>query len=126
MISWAVRTSGTFTRQIFFNYLSKNVDTYPGRNSIFILDGARIHCHPNITNYLRSLELIVIFLPSYCPFYNPIEIIFGLCKKRMKNTYREGYNLLLAVASTMNEFTNFDSTNLFLKCGYNFDPTKNL
>lgn len=135
-IQASYQTEGTFTRKSFFDYvrdyaLSKKVATYPGRHSVFILDGARIHCDPNITAYLRSLGLVVIFLPAYCPFYNPIEIVFGLCKKFMKKTYKEGVdNLLLTVASTMMKFTNYDSTNLFLKCGYNyngtFDPTKNM
>lgn len=88
------QTEGTFTRKIFFDYLSdfalsKKVETYPGCHSVFIMDGARIHCDPNITAYLRSLGLVVIFLPAYCPFYNPLEIIFGLCKKLMKKNYRE-------------------------------------
>lgn len=129
------QTEGTFTRKIFFDYLrdfalSDKVRTYPGQHSVFILDGARIHCDPNITTYLRSLGLIVIFLPAYCPFYNPIEIIFGLCKRSMKKTYNEGDDLQLTVARTMTKFTIFDSTALFNKCGYNFngtfDPTKNM
>lgn len=129
------QTEGTFTRKIFFDCvrdfaLSQNVRTYPGRQSIFILDGARIHCDRNITTYLRSLGLVVIFLPAYCPFYNPIEIIFGLCKKFMKKIYKENDELLNVVASTMMKFGNFDSTKLFLKCGYNyngtFDPTRNM
>lgn len=129
------QTDGTFTRKIFFKYvrdfaLSTKVKTYPGQHSVFIMDGARIHCDPNITTYLRSLGVIVVFLPAYCPFYNPVEIVFGLCKKYMKKTYREGDDLLLTVASTMTKFTNYDSTNLFLKCGYkyngSFDPTTNM
>lgn len=60
------QTEGTFTRKIFFDKLrdfalSKKVQTYPGRHSIFIMEGARIHCDPNITTYLRSLGLIVMF-----------------------------------------------------------------
>lgn len=129
------QTEGTFSRKIFFDHLkdfalSDNVRTYPGRHSVFIMDGARIHCDANITTYLRSLGLIVVFLPAYCPFYNPIEIVFGLCKRRMKKTYREGSDLQLAVASTMYEFTDYDATSLFEKCGYkydgSFDPMKNL
>lgn len=129
------QTEGTFTRKIFFDNvkdfaLSKNVQTYPGRHSVFIMDGARIHCDSNITTYLRSLGLIVIFLPAYCPFYNPVEIVFGLCKKYMKKTYQEGSDLLLTVANVMMKFTDHDSTPLFLKCGYNYDgsfnPMKNM
>lgn len=119
-IKAAYQTEGTFTRKIFFSNVrdfarSKHVQTYPGRQSVFIMDGARIHCDSNITTYLRSLGLIVIFLPAYCPFYNPVEIIFGLCKKYMMKTYREGSDLLMTVASVMTDFTNYDATSLFLK-----------
>ncbi|OWZ04489.1 Serine/threonine-protein kinase [Phytophthora megakarya] len=51
----------------------KTVHQYPGRGSVWILDGAKIHCHPDIVYYLRSLGIISIFLPCYCPFYNPID-----------------------------------------------------
>ena len=45
-------TDGTFNRSRFVSccrefVLSGNVQQYPGRRSIWILDGARIHCHPN-------------------------------------------------------------------------------
>lgn len=129
------QTDGTFTRKKFFANvrdfaLSNKVQTFPGRHSVFIMDGARIHCDPNITTYLRSLGIVVIFLPAYCPFYNPVEIIFGLCKRSMKKTYKEGSDLMYTVASTVMKFNNYDSTALFLKCGYNyngtFNPMKNM
>lgn len=75
-IKASYQTEGTFTRQTFFKYtrdfaLSKNVQTYPGRQSVFILDGARIHCDSHITTYLRSLGLIVIFFAGVLSFLQP-------------------------------------------------------
>ena len=69
-------TEGTFNRLKFFNYLKELIESgaiqkYPGRNSIWIMDGARIHCHENIVYYLRLCGIIPLFLPAYCPFYNP-------------------------------------------------------
>lgn len=127
------QTEGTFTCQKFFDCcrqlaLSGKCQRYPGRNSVWILDGAKIHCDANIISYLRSLGIVPIFLPPYCPMYNPIEILFGLCKKNMKRNYEESTkNLEVFVATTMLKFRNFNATKVFRKCGYapngTFDPT---
>lgn len=82
------KTDGTFTRVKFFECckefaLGGLCQKYPGRNSVWILDGAKIHCHPSIIRYLRSLGILPIFLPPYTPFFNPIEIIFGVVKKHL-------------------------------------------
>lgn len=120
-------TEGTFDREKFVEYirdfaLSGRVQQHPGRHSVMILDGARIHCHHAIIEYLRDLGIIPIFLPAYCPFFNPIEIVFGLVKKRLRRRYSEGSisanNLVTVIASIMQEFTKFDCRNLFKKCGY--------
>lgn len=71
-------TEGTFNRLKFFENckdfaLSGICQKHPGRNSVWILDGAKIHCHASIIRYLRSLGIIPIFLPAYTPFFNPIE-----------------------------------------------------
>jgi hypothetical protein len=52
-------TVGTFDREKFVNCLrsfalSGGVHEYPSQNSVWVMDGARIHCHENIPNYLRS------------------------------------------------------------------------
>jgi transposase len=72
--------------------LGGKVEEYPGKHSIWVLDGARIHCDSEIIYFLRSLgfpifPIFPIFLPPYCPFLNPIEIIFGLIKKHLKKNY---------------------------------------
>lgn len=51
-------TEGTFTRQNFFKYVrdmatSGKIQQYPGRLSIWVMDGARIHCDASIIYYLR-------------------------------------------------------------------------
>lgn len=128
------RTEGTFTRQKFFDCIQKfaiqsgKVETYPGRHSIWIMDGARIHCDKNIIMYLRSLGILPIFLPAYCPMFNPIEVIFGICKRDLKRRYVENSKkpLSITITETLVKFKNYCCTELFHKCGYvtggNFDP----
>lgn len=134
----AYYTDGTFNRQKFFDCCrdfainSKKVFQHPGFHSVWIWDGARIHCDPNITRYLRSLGMYIIFLPAYCPFFNPIEILFGIVKMRMKRNYTENTNenLALFVGKILDTLKNFPATNIFRTCGYYgggiFDPNNGL
>lgn len=130
-------TEGTFNRTKFFECVQKfirdnNVERYPGANSIWIMDGARIHCDPMIIYYLRSLGLIPIFLPAYCPMYNPIEIVFGLVKDRLRFLYRENskQDIKIVIAEVLQTFCDRSMENLFRHCGYirggKFDPTKRM
>lgn len=118
-------TRGTFTRQIFFDAcrmmaLSGKVKKYPGYGSIWIMDGAKIHCSPYIISYLRSLGILPIFLPSYCPFFNPIEVLFGLVKRYLRKTNFENSKvpLEIRICEGLRRFSNYDCTGLFRKCGY--------
>ncbi|XP_053699066.1 uncharacterized protein LOC128746041 [Sabethes cyaneus] len=127
-------TKGTFTRKIFFECCrtfalqSGNVQTYPGFYSVWVMDGARIHCDKHIIMYLRSLGIVPIFLPAYCPFYNPIEIIFGIIKRYLRRRYVENdpKDLKTVVGDALLSFKNYDCTKIIRKCGYNeggiFDP----
>lgn len=130
-------TEGTFTRAKFFECCrsfanSGEVYRHPGVNSVWILDGARIHCHRRIVEYLRSLGIHVIFLPPYTPFFNPIEYIFGYCKKKLQRVYVENSSsdLTTTISATLNTFTNFNCTRVFRKCGYlpggKFNPANGL
>ncbi|XP_062534851.1 uncharacterized protein LOC134204032 [Armigeres subalbatus] len=129
-------TSGTFNRLIFFECIREfalhntNVHQYPGFNSVWIMDGARIHCDANIIRYLRSIGIIPIFLPAYCPFFNPVEIIFGLVKKRLKRTHQENTPIMGDVCDAMSYFRQYPCENIFAHCGYypggTFYPEKGL
>jgi transposase len=130
-------TDGTFDRSKFIRYCrdfainSRMVQMHPGKNSVWILDGASIHCDPNITYYLRSLGIYTIYLPAYCPFFNPIEIVFGNIKMVLTRNYVENRNLdemKFLIAKTLNEFKYKSMRKIFGKCGYIgsglFDPGK--
>lgn len=132
------KTENTFTRLIFLQCCrdfalknQKTVEQYPGKHSVWIMDGARIHCCEELVTYLRSLGIIVVFLPAYAPFYNPIEIVFGWAKNLFKKVYQENtkMDVKICVGEVMNSFTSKPMANLFRKCGYlngKFDPSSGL
>lgn len=119
-------TDGTFDRKKFVNCLldfalkSGKVFQYPGALSIWIMDGAAIHCCPEIPTILRSLGIIPIYLPAYCPFFNPIELIFGYIKAAFKRSNKEGdrRNYKIVIGEVINRFTSKDCKKMFKKCGY--------
>lgn len=129
-------TDGTFNRRNFFECCRKfaltnrEVQKYPGFYSVWILDGARIHCDMNIIRYLRSIGIIPIFLPPYCPFFNPIEIVFGLVKRDLKKQHVEGSPILPDVCETIARFRIYPCSKIFGHCGYlpggTFLPEKGL
>lgn len=129
-------TDGTFTRLKFLECCKRfaleydsPVKQHPGPNSVFIFDGAKIHCHAKLIEYLRSLGIIPVFLPAYCPFFNPIEFVFGLVKRRLKKTndLQIKKDAQIHISEVFNEFMGRNCKNLFRKCGYmpngTFDPS---
>jgi len=93
------------------------------------MDGAKIHLDKNFIYYLRSLGIIVLFLPAYCPFFNPIELVFGFMKRDLEASYIENskFDLKMFIGKTANKFANKNFKNIFKKCGYSpngtFDPS---
>ncbi|RHY25912.1 hypothetical protein DYB32_008011 [Aphanomyces invadans] len=131
-------TEGTFDRQTFVRCCSifahsGHVGMYPGKNSVWVMDGAKIHCHPDIVTYLRDLGIVPLFLPAYCPFYNPIEYVFGYLKKSFQRNYSEcrtENNLVLFVDQIIQRLKKMDMSNVLTHCGWlssgRFDPFKGL
>lgn len=83
-------TDGTFDRveltkccQDFVHCPGGPVRQYPGPNSVGILDRATVHSHLEIIHYLRSVGVVPICFPAYCPLYNPILIFVWLSEARI-------------------------------------------
>ncbi|OWZ11663.1 Serine/threonine-protein kinase [Phytophthora megakarya] len=132
-------TEGTFDRVKFtkccqdFVYSTRGrVRQYPGRHSVWILDGASIHSDPEIVHYLRSVGVTPILLPVYCPFFNPIEFLFGYVKCSFQHHYAESSkrDLFPFAIQTFRRFEGFDRGNVFAHCGWKhqgyFDPVRPL
>ncbi|KAH9149502.1 hypothetical protein AeRB84_007439 [Aphanomyces euteiches] len=129
---------GTFDSKAFLRGCcsfahSGKVQMHPGTNSVWILDGAKIHCNAEAILHLRSLGIVPIFLPAYCPLYNPIEYFFGYVKKLFQRSYvecRTEANLIYFVVKTMCGLKQFNMAKVFSHCGYTtngrFDPCRGL
>ena len=57
---------------------------YPEKNSVIIMDNARIHHDEELVRLVESLGRQVEFLPPYSPDFNPIETAFSSIKAWIK------------------------------------------
>lgn len=132
-------SEGTFNRAKFLQCCRQfatdydsEVRQYPGPYSVWIMDGAKIHTDPHLITYLRSLGIYIIFLPPYCPFYNPIEFIFGYLKRKMQQLNKNNLSkkdMFYRVSDALRYFEKMDCSAVFKKCGYfpngTFNPASN-
>lgn len=97
---------------------------------MWILDGASIHMDKNFSEYLRDCGLHVIFLPAYCPFYNPIEYLFGHMKREFKRQYAGKGSEQETLLNTLSLMSQKHMRSIYAHCGYSanglFNPLTNL
>ena len=130
-----IKTEGTFSRYEFIDGIrtlinNGKIGEYPGRNSVWIMDGAAIHMDANIFHFLRAMNIKVLVLPPFCPFYNPIEYLFGFLKSYCTSVQNDDDSIdtSLLIGDGVRKYSNYDMTETFIKCGYNrgyFDPGTN-
>lgn len=64
------------------------MNPYPARNSVLMLDNARVHHGGRILELCRRAGILLIYLPAYSPNMNPIENAFHCMKARLKREDR--------------------------------------
>lgn len=81
---------GTTDGAVFEDFLAQllhHCEPFPGRNSVLIMDNARIHHSPEIDNMCANAGVERIYLPPYCPHLNPIEEKFSQVKAIVKREF---------------------------------------
>src|SRR5204863_5242326 len=64
------------------------MNPFPGKNSVIIMDNARIHHNEALVESVEEIGGKIIYLPSYSPDFNPIETAFSSLKVWFKR-YRD-------------------------------------
>lgn len=60
------------------------MNPYPGKNSVIIMDNARIHHNEDLIKSIEEFGCRVLYLPPYSPDLNPIETAFSALKSWLK------------------------------------------
>jgi len=53
---------------------------FPQKNSVLVMDNARIHHDEEFISIVEEFGGRVLFLPPYSPDFNPIELAFSVIK----------------------------------------------
>ncbi|CAB4438688.1 unnamed protein product [Rhizophagus irregularis] len=79
------------------------MNPFPSKNSVLVLDNAKIHHDQELLDYLDAFGVKVEFLPPYSPDLNPIETAFSTIKQFLQRnryfveiSYNHIYPLLIA------------------------------
>ena len=67
------------------------MNPYPGKNSVLIMDNARIHHDAELVESIEEVGCKILYLPPYSPDLNPIETAFSTVKYWLKR-YRDIVN----------------------------------
>jgi transposase len=75
-------TDGTFNSEKFLKIMERHF-ALQKRRRLYIIDGARIH-KPLFLKALCASRHDILVLPPYCPFLNPIELLFAQYKAYLR------------------------------------------
>eukprot|EP01083_Nonionella_stella_P201237 736297_1 len=83
-----------------------------------VTDNATIHKDSIYQRILAFCGISVLFLPPYCPHFNPIELVWRGMKAMMKNMPLSVEDPVAAANIALEYYYNRDLTALFAQCGY--------
>jgi transposase len=86
---------------------------------IVIMDNLSAHKQAAVREAIEAVGARVVFLPSYSPDFNPIELAVSVMKaalRRVEAKTREG--LEAALPATLDEVSPREAVNMFRHCGY--------
>lgn len=100
--------------------LAAVVEKFLVRGDYLVLDNATVHSGastlPIVHAVLESLGIQMVYLPSYSPELNPIELFFGIIKREMRETYDPDVSLFVNAMKAISVAKHKDMSKLYRKC----------
>lgn len=66
--------------------LASQMQPFPGPRSVLVVDGASIH-NAEFSQYFTQRGIVVLYLPPYSPWLNPIEFAFSKVKALIRRAH---------------------------------------
>lgn len=89
----------------------------PGQ--IVVMDNLNVHKHASIRAAITQAGCYLVYLPSYSPDFNPIELAFSKIKAYLRRVgARTQEALQAAISEAIDLVTPADAQNYFRHCGY--------
>lgn len=116
----------TVNGDIFWDFvrgsLIPNMQPFPNKNSILVMDNCSIHHVQSVKETVESAGILTLFLPPYSPDFNPIENVFGSVKKYLKShddIIQAANNFEDIFVSAFNAITSTQCNSWINNAGYN-------
>lgn len=110
---------GGTTKEIFENYVEKQLCPFLNCGDIVIMDNLSAHKSSKVTKFIEACGAHVLYLPPYCPDLNPIEKMWSKIKSYLRKTEaRTSTELFNAIKIALENVTATDAKNWFKSCGY--------
>ena len=92
---------GSFNTGKFIDFL-KTLKTRS--RDVILMDNVRFHHSKDVYNYLKDVNVDILFVPPYSPWFNPIELCFSIVKREYykHQDIEKAYNAL-----TINHISSF-------------------
>ncbi len=113
---WVIK--GAINRDLFNAYVETQLAPTLKRGEVVILDNLSSHKSAYAAEVLKSIGAWFLFLPSYSPDLNPIEMAFAKLKALIRKAAARSYDALWqAVGHVCNLFSDEECYNYFKAAG---------
>lgn len=110
---------GGTTKEIFENYVEKQLCPFLNFGDIVIMDNLSAHKSSKIIKLIEGCGAQILYLPPYSPDLNPIEKMWSKIKSFLRKVEARTYNKLFnAIKIALENVTAADAKNWFKSCGY--------
>jgi transposase len=121
----SLTVEGATTARVFETYVEKVLLPSLREGQIVVMDNLGAHRPKRIRQLIEQQGCELLYLPAYCPEYNPIEEAFAKIKNLLrKATARSKEALLEAIGAALSAVTAADVRGFFEHAGYR--PTAHL
>jgi transposase len=118
-ITSAMILDGAADREAFRLYVERILVPTLRPHQFVILDNLSVHKQRPIRDAIEAAGCRVLFLPTYSPDFNPIELAFSKIKQHLRRTQaRTTEALEEAIAHAIDQVTASDAGGYFRHCGY--------
>lgn len=115
---WLVE-GGTVNTQVFSYYLEHILTPQLRAGQMLVLDNFPVHKAAVVAEQLEKQDCKLLFLPTYSPDLNPIELLFAKLKLRLKVISATTLDALsLAIHQTLQQVSLQDFIGWFRHAGY--------
>ena len=110
---------GAVNGAIFQAYIQRVLVPALRPGQIVVMDNLNVHKHESVRAAIRQSGCRLVYLPSYSPDFNPIELAFSKIKAHLRRVgVRTQEALETAIGEAIDLVTPSDATGYFRHCGF--------